>query len=128
MVKGPGRRQIGAARAPCVRPSTPGTSVCRPACSSRAIFRDAEPAAAGAPEPLAVETGFTRTGGYEAARRLVERGFEDVEAVFAVNDVMAIGAMTALRDAGVLPGRDLGVAGFDDIDSAMDVRPARRPG
>ncbi|MGW2149844.1 LacI family DNA-binding transcriptional regulator [Nonomuraea bangladeshensis] len=84
----------------------------------------AELAAAGAPEPLAVETGFTRTGGYEAARRLVERGFEDVEAVFAVNDVMAIGAMTALRDAGVLPGRDLGVAGFDDIDSASDVRPA----
>ncbi|MFG1704423.1 LacI family DNA-binding transcriptional regulator [Nonomuraea sp. M3C6] len=78
----------------------------------------------GVPEPLAIETGFTRAGGYEAARRLVERGFEDVEAVFAVNDVMAIGAMTAFRDAGVIPGEDIGVAGFDDIGSAVDVVPA----
>ncbi|GAA3533962.1 LacI family DNA-binding transcriptional regulator [Nonomuraea rosea] len=78
----------------------------------------------GVPEPLAIETGFTRAGGYDAARRLVERGFEDVEAVFAVNDVMAIGAMTAFRDAGVIPGADVGVAGFDDISSAVDVVPA----
>ncbi len=80
--------------------------------------------AAGAPEPVAIETGFTRAGGHDAARRLVERGFDDVEAVFAVNDVMAIGAMTAFRDAGVVPGRDIGVAGFDDIGSAVDVVPA----
>ncbi|MEV4172836.1 LacI family DNA-binding transcriptional regulator [Nonomuraea sp. NPDC049709] len=79
---------------------------------------------AGVPEPLAIETGFTRAGGHEAARRLVERGFEDVEAVFAVNDVMAIGAMTAFREAGVEPGADIGVAGFDDIPSAVDVVPA----
>ncbi|WP_176992976.1 LacI family DNA-binding transcriptional regulator [Nonomuraea jiangxiensis] len=79
---------------------------------------------AGVPEPLAIETGFTRAGGYEAARRLVERGVADVEAVFAVNDVMAIGAMTGLRDAGIVPGRDIGVAGFDDIDAAVDVVPA----
>ncbi|MGN9841143.1 LacI family DNA-binding transcriptional regulator [Nonomuraea sp. H19] len=78
----------------------------------------------GVPDPVAIETGFTRAGGYDAARRLVERGFEDVEAVFAVNDVMAIGAMTAFRDAGVIPGKDLGVAGFDDIGSAVDVVPA----
>ncbi|WP_103954721.1 LacI family DNA-binding transcriptional regulator [Nonomuraea solani] len=80
-------------------------------------------AGSGVPEPLALETGFTRAGGYEAARRLVERGFEDVEAVFAVNDVMAIGAMTGFRDAGVVPGVDIGVAGFDDIESAVDVLP-----
>ncbi|MFG6192404.1 LacI family DNA-binding transcriptional regulator [Nonomuraea sp. JJY05] len=78
----------------------------------------------GVPEPLAIETAFTHAGGYDAARRLVERGFEDVEAVFAVNDVMAIGAMTAFRDAGVVPGADIGVAGFDDIASALDVVPA----
>lgn len=79
---------------------------------------------AGAPDPVAIETGFTRAGGYDAARRLVERGLADVEAVFAVNDVMAIGAMTAFRDAGVVPGADIGVAGFDDIGSAVDVVPA----
>ncbi|MFC5823930.1 LacI family DNA-binding transcriptional regulator [Nonomuraea insulae] len=78
----------------------------------------------GVPEPLAIETGFTRAGGYDAARRLVERGLEDVEVVFAVNDVMAIGAMTAFRDAGLTPGTDIGVAGFDDIGSAVDVVPS----
>ncbi|MET9246732.1 LacI family DNA-binding transcriptional regulator [Nonomuraea sp. NPDC003709] len=78
----------------------------------------------GMPEPLAIETAFTHAGGYDAARRLVERGLADVEAVFAVNDVMAIGAMTAFRDAGVVPGADIGVAGFDDIASALDVVPA----
>jgi LacI family transcriptional regulator len=78
----------------------------------------------GIPDPVAIQTGFTRAGGYDAARRLVERGLAGVEAVFAVNDVMAIGAMTAFRDAGVIPGRDIGVAGFDDIGSAVDVVPA----
>ncbi|GAA1624782.1 LacI family DNA-binding transcriptional regulator [Nonomuraea maheshkhaliensis] len=78
----------------------------------------------GTPAPLAFETGFTRDGGYEAARRLVERGAGDVEAVFAVNDVMAVGALAAFREAGVLPGRDIGVAGFDDIGPAVDVVPA----
>ncbi|MFC5820849.1 LacI family DNA-binding transcriptional regulator [Nonomuraea harbinensis] len=71
-----------------------------------------------------VETEFTRAGGYEAARRLAERGLDGVEVVFAVTDVMAIGAMSAFRDAGLVPGRDIGVAGFDDIDSAVDVTPA----
>lgn len=71
-----------------------------------------------------VETEFTRAGGYEAARRLAERGLDGVEVVFAVTDVMAIGAMSAFRDAGLVPGRDIGVAGFDDIGSAVDVTPA----
>jgi LacI family transcriptional regulator len=46
-----------------------------------------------------------------------------VEVIFAVNDVMAIGAMTAVREAGLVPGRDIAVAGFDDIDAARDVTP-----
>jgi LacI family transcriptional regulator len=70
------------------------------------------------------ETEFTRAGGYDAARKLADRGAGEVEVVFAVNDVMAIGAMTAFRDAGLVPGEDIAVAGFDDIDSAIDVTPA----
>jgi len=41
-----------------------------------------------------------------------------------VSDVVAIGAMSALRDAGWEPGRDIGIAGFDDIPTAHDVTPA----
>lgn len=78
----------------------------------------------GVEDRFVMETEFTRAGGYEAARRLAERGLDGVEMVFAVTDVMAIGAMSAFRDAGLVPGLDVGVAGFDDIDSARDVTPA----
>ncbi|TDC82659.1 LacI family transcriptional regulator [Micromonospora sp. KC606] len=70
-----------------------------------------------------IEVPFTRDGGMRGVRTLVERGADDLDLVFAVNDVMAIGAMTALREAGLTPGRDIAVAGFDDIGSAIDVMP-----
>ena len=48
----------------------------------------------------------------------------DVELVFAVNDVMAVGATAALRDQGYRVPADMAVAGFDDIPTLRDVRPA----
>jgi LacI family transcriptional regulator len=73
--------------------------------------------------PVSVEAGdFTRDGGYAAAEGLLDRHAE-VDCVFAVNDVMAVGAMSAFRARGVdVPGR-LGVAGFDDIATLRDVWP-----
>ncbi|GAB2665152.1 LacI family DNA-binding transcriptional regulator [Kribbella swartbergensis] len=74
-------------------------------------------------EPVAVETGeFTRDGGYAAAEALLDRK-TDLDCVFAVNDVMAVGAMSALRSRGVDVPRELGVAGFDDIATLRDVWP-----
>ncbi|WP_203906745.1 LacI family DNA-binding transcriptional regulator [Rhizocola hellebori] len=72
----------------------------------------------------AIEVAFTRDGGIEGARTLVAQGLGEIEVIFAVNDMMAIGAMTAFRDAGLTPGKDIAVAGFDDIGSTMDVVPA----
>jgi LacI family transcriptional regulator len=46
------------------------------------------------------------------------------ECVFAVTDMMAVGAMAALRDHGLHPGRDVAVAGFDDIELLQDVQPS----
>jgi LacI family transcriptional regulator len=73
--------------------------------------------------PVAVQGGeFTRDGGYAAAGELLDRKL-DLDCLFAVNDVMAVGAMSALRTRGVgVPG-DLGVAGFDDIATLRDVWP-----
>ncbi len=66
---------------------------------------------------------FTRDGGYAAMHRLLDRG-TDATCVFVVNDVMAVGAMAALRDRGMaLPGA-MAVAGFDDIGTLRDVTPA----
>lgn len=74
-------------------------------------------------DPAAVVTSaFTRDGGYEGMRALI-RGPE-VEVVFAVNDVMAVGAMAAARDAGVQVPADVAVAGFDDIVTLRDISPS----
>lgn len=73
------------------------------------------------PEHL-VECEFTRDGGYAGMTELLQQGPRP-QAVFAVNDVMAMGAMAAARDAGLSVGADIGVAGFDDIHTLRDVTP-----
>ncbi|MBA8826448.1 LacI family transcriptional regulator [Saccharopolyspora lacisalsi] len=65
---------------------------------------------------------FTRDGGYAAATALLDED-RDVECVFAVNDVMAVGAVAAFRDRGLNLPDDLAVAGFDDIVSLRDIWP-----
>lgn len=74
------------------------------------------------PECRVIETAFTRDGGYQAMRELLESG-ERPSCVFAVADIMAIGAMSAIRDAGLRPGADVAVAGFDDIPILRDLTP-----
>ena len=69
-------------------------------------------------------TAFTRDGGYAAAHDLLERSGHGIDLIFAVNDVMAVGVMTALRDHGILPGEGIAVAGYDDIPLVRDVTPA----
>lgn len=70
-------------------------------------------------------TDFTRDGGFAATERLLQKPtFAPVELVFAVNDVMAVGVMSALRSAGHEPGTGIAVAGFDDIPTAADITPA----
>lgn len=45
-------------------------------------------------------------------------------AVVAVSDLMAIGAMNAIYEAGLQPGRDVAVIGFDDIPTAQYLHPS----
>ena len=66
---------------------------------------------------------FTRDGGYEATREILCGG-EAPTCLFAVNDVMAVGAMAALRDAGIHVPEQLSVAGFDDIETLRDIAPS----
>jgi DNA-binding LacI/PurR family transcriptional regulator len=55
--------------------------------------------------------------GYHTTRRLIEGGRE-FTALFAFNDISAIGAIRALREAGRRVPEDVSVVGFDDIQSA----------
>lgn len=55
---------------------------------------------------------YSMPDAYEATRRLLER-CPDLTAVFAMSDVMAIGAIRALRDMGKQVPNDLSVVGYD---------------
>lgn len=69
-------------------------------------------------------TGFRRDDGYAAAQQLLDDGLPPATLVFAVTDVVAIGAASAFRDAGRVVGTDVAVAGFDDVEAGRDIRPA----
>lgn len=60
---------------------------------------------------------YSYQSAYEAANRLMDR-MSDLTAVFAMSDVMAIGAIRAIRDRGLRVPQDVSVMGFDGIDLA----------
>ncbi len=65
---------------------------------------------------------FTEESGYAAGVRLAAMTPRPT-AVFALNDAMALGAMSALRAAGLEIPSDIGVTGFDDIPTAQYLEP-----
>ena len=82
-------------------------------------WRDALGDAAGP-----VLTGdFTEEAGVRAGRALAAMDPRP-DAVFAANDIMAVGCMSALAGAGIETPRDIIVAGFDDIPLARLMRPS----
>ena len=80
---------------------------------------------AGVPLPPAavVQGDFRYASGETAMRQLLGRDL-GLTAVFATNDLMAIGAMIALRRAGLDVPRDMSLIGFDNILLATATMPA----
>ena len=69
------------------------------------------------------ESGLNREEGYNATTRLLQRA-PAITAIFACNDLAAIGAIHAARDLGLAIPGDLSIVGFDNIDMAREVTPA----
>lgn len=70
------------------------------------------------------EGDFTREGGFRAVRQqLEEHGSIQVTAIFASNDLMAIGAIQALREVGYEIPQDISVIGFDGIEVGQYLSP-----
>lgn len=69
-----------------------------------------------------VAGNFTEESGYEAGRTIVAMKPRPT-AVFAANDSMAIGALSAFRDARVHVPRHIALVGFDDIPIARFLDP-----
>ena len=65
----------------------------------------------------------TIEGGYAAATRLLAAS-PSITALFATNDLPALGAMHAAADLGLHIPKDLSVMGITDIDLARQTRPA----
>ena len=71
---------------------------------------------------LCVRGDFAEDGGWHGAHALLALAHPPT-AIFAANDAMAVGALSALREAGVdVPGR-MAVVGFDDIPVARFLNP-----
>jgi len=64
-----------------------------------------------------VHEDFSFEGGYEMVRTALAQG-RKLSAVFAASDLTAMGAATALKEAGFRVGEDVSVVGFDDIPYA----------
>ena len=65
---------------------------------------------------------FTEESGYRAGKRLLSMASRP-EAVFAANDMMAIGCLFALTEGGLRVPGDIAIAGFDDIPIARYMSP-----
>src|SRR5215212_565534 len=70
-------------------------------------------------EIVASQTGqFVRTTGQTVMEQLIQSN-PDIDAVYAENDEMALGAIQALKDAGKDPGQDVKVVSIDGTEQAV---------
>lgn len=69
---------------------------------------------------LVAEGRFTHQSGYIGAKALLK---QRVDAIFAANDISAMGAFQAMNEAGVRVPEDVALVGFDDLPISVQVKP-----
>lgn len=62
--------------------------------------------------------------GYQAVRDLLQNNTPRPGAIVAFNDLMAIGAMRAVQELGLVVGRDVAITGFDDVPLSQYLHPS----
>lgn len=73
-------------------------------------------------DDLVMEGDYRQPSGHERALEFL-RMPSPPTAVFACNDLMAVGALSAIEEAGLMVPNDVAVVGFDDIAIASAVKP-----
>lgn len=102
--------------------------ICGPSQNADAVqrrrgYRSALRAAGFDQDPeLEASGNFSEESGYEAAKKLLSRAPRPT-AMFASNDAMAIGALSAVREAGLKVPGEMALVGFDDIPIARFLDP-----
>jgi LacI family transcriptional regulator len=74
-------------------------------------------------ETLLFESPVSREGGVNVIRKVLRHPNQPT-AAFCFNDVVAFGVMIGLKEAGLTPGQDFAVVGYDDIHEAALFTPA----
>ncbi len=69
---------------------------------------------------LIVDGDYSPEGGYLGAKALLEQG---VDAIFCGSDYTAVGALRAIKEAGLTVPGDVALIGFDDLDFAATMDP-----
>jgi len=87
-----------------------------------AFRREARVLGLDLPDEYVREADFSSAGGYDATSALLALA-ERPTAILAASDLMALAALQAIRDAGLQPGDDVAVVGFDDIEAASLAHP-----
>ncbi|MFJ6327277.1 MULTISPECIES: LacI family DNA-binding transcriptional regulator [unclassified Rhizobium] len=77
----------------------------------------------GHPDHVVIDEEFSELGGIRAAESILGGDFKPT-AIFAANDLMAIGVMQSLRERRIRIPEDIAVVGFDDISAAKLVTPS----
>jgi LacI family transcriptional regulator len=110
---------LGHRRIACIT----GPSMLTPSADRVRGYREAMEQAGIALDPQWIVQGDFRPSGGEAGMRQLLGLSEPPTAVFACNDLMAIGALHAIRAAGLRVPQDISLVGFDDIALAADLIP-----
>ena len=71
---------------------------------------------------LIAKGDWTRESGFNLANKLMEKN-PDLDAIFCSNDIMALGAIAAIQEAGKSVPGDIAVIGFDDSFLAQNSHP-----
>jgi len=71
---------------------------------------------------MIIEGNMTQKSGREVGRQLLDLPHPPT-AIVACNDLMALGAMTAVQERGLVVGKDIAITGFDDVPSAEQAHP-----
>lgn len=72
---------------------------------------------------LVIEGDWEMQSGYPAAKKFLQMS-ERPTAIFAANDLMALGAIYAIQEAGLRVPEDIAVVGYDDREIASIARPS----
>lgn len=66
-----------------------------------------------------VSGDFLRSKGYEIMKEILKR-YEDIDVLYSHNDGMALGAIDAMKEAGIRPGKDVVIISIDAEQAAID--------